>query len=55
MAGKFTTALGKVEISDSVIAIIAGTAASECYGLVGMAARNVQDGLIDLLRQEHYE
>ena len=43
------------DISDSVIAIIAGTAASECYGLVGMAARNVQDGLIDLLRQEHYE
>jgi uncharacterized alkaline shock family protein YloU len=55
LAGNFTTALGKVEISDSVIAIIAGTAASECYGLVGMAARNVQDGLIDLLRQEHYE
>ena len=44
-----------MEISDAVIAVIAGTAASECYGLVGMAARNVQDGLIDLLRQEHYE
>jgi uncharacterized alkaline shock family protein YloU len=55
LAGNFTTTLGRVEISDAVIAIIAGTAASECYGLVGMAARNVQDGLIDLLRQEHYE
>jgi len=27
----------------------------ECYGLVGMAPRNVQEGLTDLLRRENYE
>lgn len=47
--------LGKVEISESVIAVIAGTAASECYGLVGMASRNVQDGIAELLGWENLE
>jgi uncharacterized alkaline shock family protein YloU len=30
-------------------------AAMECYGLVGMAPRNIQEGLSDLLRRENFE
>lgn len=55
MARTFDTGLGRIEISESVIAIVAGMAASECYGLVGMTAYSVQDGLVHLLRREHYE
>ncbi|MDI3281356.1 MAG: Asp23/Gls24 family envelope stress response protein, partial [Bacillota bacterium] len=41
-----------INISDHVIAIIAGIAATECYGLVGMASRSFQDGLAELLGRE---
>lgn len=47
------TDLGNIVISDEVIATIAGMAASECYGVVGMAARRLQDGLAELLGREH--
>lgn len=49
---EMTNELGQVNISDEVIGIIAGVAAMECYGLVGMANRNIQDGLSELLRRE---
>ena len=55
MASTRENGLGRIEISESVIAIIAGTAASECYGLVGMASRNVQDGISELLGWENLE
>lgn len=38
-----------------MIAIICGVAAMECYGLVGMASRSVQDGISDFLRKDYYE
>mgnify|MGYP000862256045 FL=1 len=41
-------ALGRINISDSVIASLAGAAAIECYGVVGMASRNIQDGIAEL-------
>jgi len=44
--------LGIIGISNEVLARIAGTAATECYGVVGMAARNMRDGLVGLLRKE---
>jgi len=47
--------LGRIEISESVVAMIAGMAATECYGLVGMASRNVQDGIAELLGRENLE
>lgn len=43
---------GKIFISDQVIATIAGSAALESYGLVGMAAKKIQDGLGQLLGRE---
>ena len=41
--------LGKIIIEDEVIAKTASIAVLECYGLVGMSSRSVQDGLADLL------
>lgn len=45
--------LGNIFIANEVIAKIAGTAANECYGIVGMASRNVKDGFVELLRREN--
>ncbi len=44
--------MGMVNISEEVIATIAGAAAIECYGLVGMAGRKLKDGLGHLLGKE---
>ncbi len=49
MAGKIFTEYGNVTIDEEVIARISGMTAMECYGVVGMAARNVKDGLVQLL------
>ena len=43
---------GTVNISTSVYTEIAGTAASNCFGVKGMAARSVTDGVYHLLRKE---
>ena len=53
MAAIFTTELGNVIIDDEVIAKVAGLAALECYGVVGMASINVKDGLVQLLLCEN--
>lgn len=44
--------LGRIQIANEVIAQIAGAAAMTVYGLVGMAARNMQEGLSELLGRE---
>ncbi|MCI7097264.1 MAG: Asp23/Gls24 family envelope stress response protein [Clostridiales bacterium] len=43
---------GSVNISTSVYTEIAGTAATNCFGVKGMAARSVKDGVYHLLRKE---
>ena len=43
---------GSVNISTSVYTDIAGTAARNCFGVKGMAARSVKDGVYHLLRVE---
>ncbi|NMA83871.1 MAG: Asp23/Gls24 family envelope stress response protein [Epulopiscium sp.] len=52
MTGKLTNDLGTTLIENEVIARIAGLAAIECYGVVGMAAKNMTDGLVQLLKRE---
>ncbi len=44
--------LGSVSIRTGVYTDIAGTAATNCFGVKGMAARSVSDGLYHLLRKE---
>lgn len=47
--------LGKIEVSPRAIATIAARAVVECYGVVGMASKNLRDGLAVLLvGDEHY-
>lgn len=49
-----STENGKIEIADQVIAMIAGSAALDCYGLVGMASRSqLKDGIAELLGREN--
>lgn len=55
MAGVLTNEIGKIVISNEVIAKIAGLAAMECYGIVGMSATKATDGLADLLKIENIE
>ena len=43
---------GSVNVSTNVYTDIAGTAASNCFGVKGMAARSVKDGVYHLLRKE---
>ena len=43
---------GSVNVSTGVYTDIAGTVASNCFGVKGMAARSVKDGVYHLLRKE---
>ena len=43
---------GSVTVSAAVYTEIAGTAATNCFGVKGMAARSVKDGVYHLLRKE---
>ena len=48
MAAEMVNALGKITISDDMVASIAGYAAVENYGIVGMNAKKAGDSLIEL-------
>ena len=43
---------GSVNISTSVYTEIVGTAVSNCFGVKGMAARSLTDGVYHVLRKE---
>ena len=44
--------MGSVNVSAGVYTDIVGTAATNCFGVKGMAARSVKDGVYHLLRRE---
>lgn len=52
MKGCMNTELGMITIEPEVIAKYAGTVAVECFGIVGMAAVNMKDGFVHLLKKE---
>lgn len=55
MSIELKTKFGQIDISNDVIATIAGGAAIDCYGIVGMASKNqIKDGLTDILRKENF-
>src|SRR5213080_143898 len=55
MSIELKTKLGQIDISNEVIATIAGGAAIDCYGIVGMASKNqIKDGLTDILRRDNF-
>ena len=43
---------GSINVSTSVYTDIAGSAATNCFGVKGMVARSMRDGLYHLLRKE---
>ncbi len=51
MKGKISNQLGEIQIGPEVIALYAGTTAVECFGIVGMAAVSMKDGLVKLLKK----
>ena len=44
--------LGEIAVSNNVYTYIAGSAATNCFGVKGMAYRSMTDGLVHLLRRE---
>jgi uncharacterized alkaline shock family protein YloU len=49
------TELGQIDISNEVIGMIAGGAAVDCYGIVGMASKKqLKDGITEILRRENF-
>ena len=52
MKGRISNKMGEIQINPDVIALYAGTIAVECFGIVGMAAVSVKDGLVKLLRKD---
>lgn len=52
MKGRMNTGMGEITINTDVIATYAGSVAVECFGIVGMAAVNMKDGLVKLLKKE---
>ncbi len=52
MTSKFKNEFGVITIDNEVIARTAGLAAMDCAGIAGMAAKNVTDGIVRLLKRE---
>ena len=52
MKGRINNKLGEIRISSEVIALYAGMTAVECFGIVGMAAVSMKDGLVKLLKRD---
>ena len=53
MKANIKTEKGEVIIDTDVIAKYAGAVAVECFGVVGMAAMNMKEGLGQLLKKEN--
>ncbi len=51
--GTMNTGLGEIEIDTAVVAKYAGSAAVECFGVVGMASISMKDGLVKLLKRDN--
>ncbi len=52
MKGQMDTEMGKIIVDEDVLAKYAGSAAVECFGVVGMASVNMKDGIVKLLKRD---
>lgn len=50
--GMMNTNLGNVQVDSDVIAKYAGSSAVECFGIVGMAAISMKEGIAKLLKRD---
>lgn len=53
MKGRIVNPNGEILIDESVVSKYAGSKAVECFGIVGMAAVSMKDGLVKLLKREN--
>ena len=53
MAVETRNELGRIVLSEDLVASIAGYAANENYGIVGMNAKTATDSLIELIRKDN--
>ena len=53
MSSRIETEFGTITIDNEVIARMAGQAVMECAGVVGLASRNVKDGLVQLIKRDN--
>lgn len=52
MKGRMNSEYGEIIINPDVIATYAGSVAVECFGIVGMAAISMKDGIVKLLKKD---
>ena len=52
MNSSMNTHMGSITIDKEVISQYAGSVATECFGIVGMAGVNMKDGLVKLLKMD---
>ena len=50
---RHSTDLGLIAVNSDVYTNIAGYAATNCFGVKGMAQRNMKDGIVGLLKKEN--
>ena len=50
---KFQTELGAVTVDNDVVTRVAGYAALDCYGIVGMASKRSTDGIVQMIGREN--
>lgn len=53
MKGQLDNDMGKILVDEDVLAKYAGSAAVECFGVVGMASVNMKDGIVKLLKKDN--
>ena len=53
MECKINNELGQITISEDVLLKVAGYAALDCYGIVGMASKRSTDGIVQLMGKEN--
>lgn len=55
MAVKIQTEYGEIDLTNDVIATVVGGAATDNYGVVGMASKNqIRDNISDILKKENF-
>ena len=55
MSAEIKNERGSINISNTVIAKLAGYTATQCYGVVGMCAKTSKDGIAGLLKKENID
>ena len=55
MSAELKTNKGTISISNAVVATLAGYAATQCYGVVGMCVKTGKDGVAKILKKENVD